>query len=70
MYSRRLKETPPILTGLLSDPEVSPHFFLQDQALGVPGCGRKCAHGARFKVTKPEKSTDHARQRSIAKVLV
>ncbi|MEF2243261.1 hypothetical protein VNC20_21635, partial [Xanthomonas arboricola pv. pruni] len=45
--------------GLASD--VSPHFFLQDQALDGSGCGRRCAHGARFKVTKPEKSADHAR---------
>ncbi|MGD4514532.1 hypothetical protein QT728_21520, partial [Xanthomonas citri pv. citri] len=41
--------------------EVSPHFFLRDQALGGPGGGRRCAHGARFKVIKPEKSADHAR---------
>ncbi|MGD6669386.1 hypothetical protein VWZ37_22970, partial [Xanthomonas citri pv. citri] len=45
--------------GLAS--EVSPHFFLRDQALGGPGGGRRCAHGARFKVIKPEKSADHAR---------
>ncbi|CEJ49239.1 hypothetical protein XAB3213_570017 [Xanthomonas citri pv. bilvae] len=51
-------------------PEVSPHFFLRDQALGGPGGGRRCAHGARFKVIKPEKSADHARQRSIAEVPV
>ncbi|AJD66504.1 yecA family protein (plasmid) [Xanthomonas citri pv. citri] len=50
--------------------EVSPHFFLRDQALGGPGGGRRCAHGARFKVIKPEKSADHARQRSIAEVPV
>ncbi|MGD4471677.1 hypothetical protein QT697_20660, partial [Xanthomonas citri pv. citri] len=43
-----------------ADPEVSPHFFLRDQALGGPGGGRRCAHGARFKVIKPEKSADHA----------
>ncbi|MGD3707322.1 hypothetical protein QT468_22025, partial [Xanthomonas citri pv. citri] len=43
------------------NPEVSPHFFLRDQALGGPGGGRRCAHGARFKVIKPEKSADHAR---------
>ncbi|WP_386340774.1 hypothetical protein O4D10_03190 [Xanthomonas citri pv. citri] len=53
-----------------SGSEVSPHFFLRDQALGGPGGGRRCAHGARFKVIKPEKSADHARQRSIAEVPV
>ncbi|MFD2735843.1 YopJ family acetyltransferase [Xanthomonas dyei] len=56
--------------GTDPDPEVSPHFFLRDQVLAGPGCGRRCAHGARFKVTKPEKSADHARQRSIAEVPV
>ncbi|WP_207552005.1 hypothetical protein, partial [Xanthomonas citri] len=54
----------------VSGPEVSPHFFLRDQALGGPGGGRRCAHGARFKVIKPEKSADHVRQRSIAEVPV
>ncbi|QBG86976.1 hypothetical protein EYC54_03390 [Xanthomonas oryzae] len=52
------------------DPEVSPHFFLRDQALVASRRGRRCAHGARFKVTKPEKSANHARQRSIAEVPV
>ncbi|WP_234922366.1 hypothetical protein [Xanthomonas citri] len=56
--------------AMYADPEVSPHFFLRDQALGGPGGGRRCAHGARFKVIKPEKSADHARQRSIAEVPV
>ncbi|WP_187359572.1 HEAT repeat domain-containing protein [Xanthomonas oryzae] len=51
-------------------PEVSPHFFLRDQALVASRRGRRCAHGARFKVTKPEKSANHARQRSIAEVPV
>ncbi|WP_198912808.1 hypothetical protein [Xanthomonas oryzae] len=50
--------------------EVSPHFFLRDQALVASRRGRRCAHGARFKVTKPEKSANHARQRSIAEVPV
>ncbi|WP_258522781.1 hypothetical protein [Xanthomonas oryzae] len=52
------------------DAEVSPHFFLRDQALVASRRGRRCAHGARFKVTKPEKSANHARQRSIAEVPV
>ncbi|WP_202976886.1 DarT ssDNA thymidine ADP-ribosyltransferase family protein [Xanthomonas oryzae] len=51
-------------------PEVSPHFILPDQALVASRCGRRCAHGARFKVTKPEKGDTHARQRSIAEVPV
>ncbi|WP_242628744.1 hypothetical protein [Xanthomonas oryzae] len=50
--------------------EVSPHFLLRDQALVASRRGRRCAHGARFKVTKPEKSANHARQRSIAEVPV
>ncbi|QIF24115.1 hypothetical protein [Xanthomonas oryzae] len=56
--------------GTGTEPEVSPHFFLRDQALVASRRGRRCAHGARFKVTKPEKSANHARQRSIAEVPV
>jgi hypothetical protein len=37
-----------------TEAEVSPHFPEPDQQLRVSSGGKKCAHGAVFKATKPD----------------